>query len=195
MDVACEEHGAHAHADTEFQGTQLKQSEKMLLLFESANFDEKVFGDPENFRIDRYPNNQLAFGSGTHFCLGNQLARLELSVMQTRLLQRLPDVELVSEAPRSVQSRVRGVICSAAERVRRREPQGHLLQPTDKVGRPQRQRYNVSLTTSISRTGRSSRPNRAARPDRRAGQILARRLVLDNDRPPARLFTCVGMQV
>ena len=56
----------------------------MILLFESANFDEKVFEDPETFNIDRYPNNHLAFGFGTHFCLGNQLARLELSIMQTQ---------------------------------------------------------------------------------------------------------------
>jgi cholest-4-en-3-one 26-monooxygenase len=84
-------------ADTEFHGTALKEGEKMLLLFESANFDEKVFEDPENFNIDRYPNNHLAFGFGTHFCLGNQLARLELSLMQQRLLQRLPDLRLASE--------------------------------------------------------------------------------------------------
>jgi cholest-4-en-3-one 26-monooxygenase len=85
-------------ADTEFHGTALKHGEKMLLLFESANFDEKVFEDPESFNIDRYPNNHLAFGFGTHFCLGNQLARLELSIMQTKLLQRLPDMRLTSDA-------------------------------------------------------------------------------------------------
>jgi cytochrome P450 family 142 subfamily A polypeptide 1 len=84
-------------ADTEFHGTELHEGEKMLLLFESANFDEKVFGDPENFNIDRNPNNHMAFGFGTHFCLGNQLARLELSLMQTRLLQRLPDMQLVND--------------------------------------------------------------------------------------------------
>ena len=83
-------------ADTEFHGAQLKQGEKIILLFESANFDEQVFGDPENFRIDRNPNNHMAFGFGTHFCLGNQLARLELSMMHTRLLRRLPDMELAS---------------------------------------------------------------------------------------------------
>jgi cholest-4-en-3-one 26-monooxygenase len=85
-------------ADTEFHGTQLKQGEKIMLLFESANFDEKVFDDPESFRIDRYPNNHVAFGFGTHFCLGNQLARLELTLMQGRLLERLPDMELASGA-------------------------------------------------------------------------------------------------
>ncbi len=86
-------------ADVDFHGTQLKKGEKMILLFESANFDEKVFDDPETFNIDRYPNNHLAFGFGTHFCLGNQLARLELSIMQTKLLQRLPDLRLASDDP------------------------------------------------------------------------------------------------
>jgi cytochrome P450 family 142 subfamily A polypeptide 1 len=85
-------------ADTDFHGTSLRQGEKMILLFESANFDEKVFEDPEVFNIDRHPNNHLAFGFGTHFCLGNQLARLELSIMQTKLLQRLPDMQLGSDA-------------------------------------------------------------------------------------------------
>ncbi|MGV0641823.1 cytochrome P450 [Mycolicibacterium sp. XJ879] len=85
-------------ADTEFHGTALAEGEKMLLLFESANFDEDVFDDPDTFNIERYPNNHLAFGFGTHFCLGNQLARLELSIMQTRLLQRLPDMRLASDA-------------------------------------------------------------------------------------------------
>ncbi|MGE5695099.1 MAG: cytochrome P450 [Candidatus Sericytochromatia bacterium] len=86
-------------ADTEFHGTQLRQGEKVILLFESANFDEAVFGDPQNFRIDRYPNNHMAFGFGTHFCLGNQLARLELSIMAERLLKRLPDMRLATDDP------------------------------------------------------------------------------------------------
>lgn len=84
--------------DNEFHGTALRAGEKMLLLFESANFDEAVFGDPENFRIDRNPNSHLAFGFGTHFCLGNQLARLELSTMLRKILQRLPDLRLADES-------------------------------------------------------------------------------------------------
>ena len=84
-------------ADMDFHGTTLKQGEKMILLFESANFDEAVFGDPENFRIQRDPNSHLAFGFGTHFCLGNQLARIELRNMTRRLLQRLPDMQLASD--------------------------------------------------------------------------------------------------
>lgn len=81
-------------ADTEFHGTSLKSGEKIMLMFESANFDESVFGDPENFRIDRNPNSHLAFGFGSHFCLGNQLARLELKLMLSKVLKRLPDLRL-----------------------------------------------------------------------------------------------------
>jgi len=86
-------------ADTDFHGTELKAGEKIMLLFESANFDEQQFDMPEKFDITRYPNNHVAFGFGTHFCLGNQLARLELSLMTRRLLQRLPDLRLASGDP------------------------------------------------------------------------------------------------
>lgn len=85
-------------ADTTFHGTDLKAGEKIMLMFESANFDEAVFGDPDSFRIDRNPNSHLAFGFGTHFCLGNQLARLELRLMIERLLVRLPDLRLAEAA-------------------------------------------------------------------------------------------------
>ena len=86
-------------ADTEFHGTQLRAGEKVMLMFESANFDEAVFGDPGTFRIDRNPNNHMAFGFGTHFCLGNQLARLELNTMMRKLASRLPDLRLADDSP------------------------------------------------------------------------------------------------
>ncbi|MDX1871088.1 cytochrome P450 [Mycolicibacterium sp. 120266] len=85
-------------ADTEFHGTQLRAGEKIMLMFESANFDESVFENPDEFRIDRNPNSHLAFGFGTHFCLGNQLARLELRLMTERVLRRLPDLRLADDA-------------------------------------------------------------------------------------------------
>lgn len=84
-------------ADTEFHGTALHKDEKIMLLFESANFDEAVFDQPDKFDIRRNPNSHLAFGFGTHFCLGNQLARLELSLMTGRVLKRLPDLRLASD--------------------------------------------------------------------------------------------------
>jgi cytochrome P450 family 142 subfamily A polypeptide 1 len=84
-------------ADIEFHGTQLYRGEKMMLMFESANFDKAAFEEPDSFNIRRNPNSHLTFGFGTHFCLGNQLARLELVNMTTRVMQRLPDLHLASE--------------------------------------------------------------------------------------------------
>jgi cholest-4-en-3-one 26-monooxygenase len=84
-------------ADTEFHGTELRQGEKIMLLFESANFDESMFENADQFDIRRDPNNHVAFGFGTHFCLGNQLARLELRLMTDRVLDRLPDLRLAAD--------------------------------------------------------------------------------------------------
>ncbi|GAS94591.1 cytochrome P450 [Mycolicibacterium canariasense] len=85
-------------ADTDFHGTPLQAGEKIMLMFESANFDESVFENPDQFHIDRNPNSHLAFGFGSHFCLGNQLARLELRLMTERVLRRLPDLRLADGA-------------------------------------------------------------------------------------------------
>ncbi|MFL0239008.1 cytochrome P450 [Mycobacterium sp. SMC-17] len=85
-------------ADTVFYGTELKKDEKVMLMFESANFDGDQFENPNEFHIDRTPNSHLAFGFGTHFCMGNQLARLELRLMTERLMQRLPDLRLAEGA-------------------------------------------------------------------------------------------------
>jgi cytochrome P450 family 142 subfamily A polypeptide 1 len=85
-------------ADTTFHGTDMREGEKIMLMFESANFDESVFENADEFHIDRNPNSHMAFGFGSHFCLGNQLARLELSMMTTRVLERLPDLRLADGA-------------------------------------------------------------------------------------------------
>ena len=85
--------------DVELGGRQLRAGVKALLLYESANFDESHFAEPDRFDIERSPNDHLAFGSGAHFCLGASLARLELQTMFERVLRRLPDLERVSPDP------------------------------------------------------------------------------------------------
>ena len=84
--------------DTELGGAQLHEGDKALLLYPSANRDEDVFPDPFRFDVERRPNDHVAFGFGTHYCLGNSLARLELVCMFEHLLARLPDIELTDEA-------------------------------------------------------------------------------------------------
>jgi cholest-4-en-3-one 26-monooxygenase len=84
--------------DTELRGKTLREGEKLLLLYPSANRDEDVFADPFRFDVERHPNEHVAFGFGTHFCLGSSLARLELVCMVEHVLKRLPDIELVDGA-------------------------------------------------------------------------------------------------
>jgi cytochrome P450 family 142 subfamily A polypeptide 1 len=85
--------------DVELGGEQLHAGDRLVVLYESANFDESHFGDPERFRIERTPNDHLAFGFGAHYCLGASLARLELATMFERLQHRLPDLELATDEP------------------------------------------------------------------------------------------------
>lgn len=78
--------------DTELRGKKLRAGESALLLYTSANRDEEVFADPYAFRVDRRPNEHLSFGIGPHYCLGANLARLEIEIVIGRLLARLPDL-------------------------------------------------------------------------------------------------------
>jgi cytochrome P450 family 142 subfamily A polypeptide 1 len=84
-----------ATRDVELRGRQIRNGQKVLLLYPSANRDEAHFRDPFTFDIERSPNEHLAFGFGTHFCLGSSLARLELRVLFEQLLERLPGIRLV----------------------------------------------------------------------------------------------------
>jgi cytochrome P450 family 142 subfamily A polypeptide 1 len=82
-----------------FAGTALPEGAQLLALYPSANRDASVFANADVFDISRDPNPHLAFGFGTHFCLGNQLARLELRVMFEQLLARWSDVRLARPGP------------------------------------------------------------------------------------------------
>ena len=85
--------------DVDVRGVTIPEGDKLLLLYPSANRDEDVFEEPQRFDVTRSPNDHIAFGFGTHFCLGNQLARLELRVMLERLLDRMPDIHRDDAAP------------------------------------------------------------------------------------------------
>jgi cytochrome P450 family 142 subfamily A polypeptide 1 len=80
-------------------GARVRAGDKLLLLYPSANRDERAFPRADEFHVDREPNDHVAFGHGVHFCLGASLARLELRVMFETLLARLPDLELATTDP------------------------------------------------------------------------------------------------
>jgi cytochrome P450 family 142 subfamily A polypeptide 1 len=88
-----------ATRDVEVAGARVREGDKLLLLYPSANRDESAFPRANEFHVDREPNDHVAFGHGVHFCLGASLARLELRVMFETLLARLPDLTLESDAP------------------------------------------------------------------------------------------------
>jgi cholest-4-en-3-one 26-monooxygenase len=92
-----------ATEDHELHGAEIRAGDEILLMYASANRDERVFTDPDRFDVTRSHNLHVAFGFGTHFCLGASLARLELRVMFEELLRRLPDMRLAPGAePRIV---------------------------------------------------------------------------------------------
>jgi cytochrome P450 family 142 subfamily A polypeptide 1 len=89
-----------ATRDVELHGQQIHEGDELMLLYPSANRDEDVFEDPFRFDSARTPNEHLAFGFGTHFCLGASLARLEISVMLDELLARVPGLAIADpDAP------------------------------------------------------------------------------------------------
>ena len=91
------------------RGKTIKKGQSVALFYGSANRDEEVFEDPFTFRIDRNPNRHLGFGIGEHFCLGANLARLELRVIFRELAERLEEVELAGRYERVRSSFLGGV--------------------------------------------------------------------------------------
>lgn len=83
--------------ETYLHGETLRAGDKVALAFGSGNRDERKFPDPDRFDIDRRPQGHLGFGSGKHFCLGSQMARLVTEVAMRRFLKRVPDYHLTVE--------------------------------------------------------------------------------------------------
>ena len=84
----------NATADFELRGKTIKAGDKISLWYVSANRDEEVFDDPFRFDITRDPNPHVAFGGGgPHFCLGAQLAKMEIRVLFEELVRRAPRIE------------------------------------------------------------------------------------------------------
>jgi len=101
-----------ATRDTELRGQRIRAGDQVVIFYSSANRDEEVFADADQFRIDRSPNEHVAFGIGIHFCLGANLARLEMRVMFEELLRRLPDLRL---APGAVPAYARSAVLRTVE--------------------------------------------------------------------------------
>ncbi|MEI7913489.1 MAG: cytochrome P450 [Mycobacteriaceae bacterium] len=79
--------------DYELSGVTIKKGQRVLMVYRSANFDEEVFEDPFSFNIMRDPNPHVGFGgTGAHFCIGTNLARMTIDVMFNAIADHMPDL-------------------------------------------------------------------------------------------------------
>ncbi len=83
-----------AKRDTEMHGQTIREGDQVVLLYPAANFDDRVFEEPERLDVTREKNPHLAFGIGVHFCLGASLARTQIRVLYEELFRRLPDMHV-----------------------------------------------------------------------------------------------------
>ncbi len=99
-----------ATRDTEIRGQEIREGDKVVTWYVSANFDPEVFPDPHRFDVTRTPNDHVTFGpGGPHFCLGAHLARLETKILFQELLPRLATIEPAGPAERIRSNFVNGV--------------------------------------------------------------------------------------
>jgi cholest-4-en-3-one 26-monooxygenase len=84
-----------AAVDAEVDGHPVEAGQQLVLMYSSANRDPAHFVEPERYDVTRSPNNHIAFGFGTHFCLGAALARMEIRLFFTELVRRVRSMRLV----------------------------------------------------------------------------------------------------
>jgi cytochrome P450 len=96
--------------DTELRGQRIREGEKVVTWYISANRDEDQFPDPYRFDVSRRPNEHVTFGpGGPHFCLGAHLAKLETRILFEELLPRLKSIELAGPVERMRSNFVNGI--------------------------------------------------------------------------------------
>ena len=87
--------------DTELSGVKIKKGQRVVMFYRSANFDEDVFDDPYTFNILRDPNPHVGFGgTGAHYCIGANLARMTIDLMFNAVADQMPDLTPISKPER-----------------------------------------------------------------------------------------------
>ena len=110
-----------ATKDVELSGTKIREGEKVVLWYTSANRDERAFRDPYRFDVTRSPNEHVGYGGGgAHFCLGANLARREIKVMFEEIFRGLPDIRIVGQPDMLFSAFIHGIKRMRAEWTPRR---------------------------------------------------------------------------
>lgn len=108
-----------ATCDTAIAGEAIKENDKVVMLYSSANFDEAVFDNPYRFDIGRKPNPHLAFGYGIHLCLGANLARMEARIFLEEFFQHFRGIEATGSVTRIRSNLVNGLKTMPVRSLRR----------------------------------------------------------------------------
>jgi cholest-4-en-3-one 26-monooxygenase len=98
-----------ATQDTEIRGRKIRENDPIIIWYPAANRDEEIFEDPNRFDVTRDPNEHLSFGIGEHFCLGANLARLELNAIFDEIVPRLRNPEFAGPVRRLRSNFINGV--------------------------------------------------------------------------------------
>ncbi len=98
-----------ATCDTKIGDQEILKGEKVVMYYGAANRDPRFFENPEVFDITRKPNPHIAFGTGTHFCMGSHIARLEMRVTLEEFLRRFPNVRLTGPPERLESNFISGI--------------------------------------------------------------------------------------
>ncbi|QXW03539.1 cytochrome P450 [Rhodococcus globerulus] len=99
-----------ALVDTQIAGTPIKKGQRVVLLYGSANFDESAFENPDVFDIFRDPNPHLAFGgTGPHYCVGANLARMEIDLIFNKIADHMPDISKLGDPSRLASGWINGI--------------------------------------------------------------------------------------
>ena len=110
LDAGAVDSAAHLEALVEVGGQQIKAGQRVGLFYASGNHDEEVFEDPYTFNIKRDPNPHLAFGGhGAHYCIGANLARVEMNLIFNELADQVQKIERLSEPERLRHSWINGI--------------------------------------------------------------------------------------
>ena len=99
-----------ALADTDLGGVRIRKGQRVVMFYRSANFDEEVFDDPFTFNVLRSPNPHVGFGgTGAHYCIGANLARMTIDLMFNAIADHMPDLAPLGDPQRLRSSFINGI--------------------------------------------------------------------------------------